>query len=489
MKVIGILISFLLFSMAIIAQQGTYTRIFSGYSYDEGIAAFRLPNKEIRLVGNTGSFGNGSTDVWLIALDSNGEFLWHKFYSGPNVEKVTSAIITPQGDIFMVGTTTQNTANSYQLYFLGLDQYGQVIVSKNYGGQNWDFGYGICQINDTSFALVGETYSQGAGASDLYLIKVNRQGDTAWTKTFGGIKEDRGNSVKLMPDSGLIIVGATKSFGNGSLDSYMLRLDANGDTLWTKVVPNISDAEFLSVAIDPDTSIVCSGYKSDSLNTYRDIDIQKFYQNADFHWSAHLLAEGEDCYATSIFRETNGDYTYTGITTRFSSTQYSNARITKIISSGWYKASRKIGHKNEDVGNMVSVDNFNGKHYLFIGTTKNFGVDRSGILFIRLDSTFQYDTTRLVETPTGIYASHKPETLKVYPNPVSDLLSIELPYHISKAKIMIFDITGKLVFSKNMATGIETYNLSVDGFVDGIYQLIIYDGQKQFQARFVKTSI
>ena len=488
MKAIGFLLISVLFSVSIMAQQGTYTRIFSGASYDEGIAAFRLPNKEIRLIGNTGSFGHGSTDVWLIALDSNGNFLWHKFYSGPNVEKANAAIMTIQGDIFLVGSTTQDQSKSYQLFFMGLDQYGQVIAQKNYGGLNWDFGYGICQIDDTSFALVGETYSKGAGESDVYLLKVNRQGDTLWTKTFGGVKEDRGQAVKLMPDSGLMIVGTTKSFGNGSFDSYMLRLDENGDTLWTKVIPHISDAEFLSFAIDPDTSIVCSGYQNDTLNTYRDVNVAKFDQQGNQIWSAAShLSEGEDAYATSIFREQNGNYTYCGITTKYSSTQYPDVRITRISSTGWWDASRRIGFDKEDVGKMISIDNFHGKHYFLMGTTKNYGVSRSGILFIRLDSAFHFDTTRIISTPTYIDKVQQSGAIRIYPNPATDFLSIDLPINQSEYTVMVYDVSGRLLLSSSIPSDTRVYNLSVQEFATGVYQIIIFNKQTHFQTRFIKT--
>ena len=103
----------ILFVSAVTAQS-TYTQVYSGNSYDEGVAAFRLPNNEIRLLGNTGSFGDGNTDVWLIALDSSANFLWHKYYGGTQIELIQEVVMTPEGDLFMVGSTTQNTSKSYQ---------------------------------------------------------------------------------------------------------------------------------------------------------------------------------------------------------------------------------------------------------------------------------------------------------------------------------------------------------------------------------------
>ena len=489
MKSIAI-IFFTLISVALLAQQPTYTRIFSGPSYDEGIAAFRLPNKEIRLIGNTGSFGHGGTDVWLIALDSNGVFLWQKFYGGPNVEQVKSAVMTPQGDIFMVGSTTQNSYGSYQVYFLGLDQYGQIIAYNNYGGGDWDFGYDICQISDTTFALVGETYSSGAGQSDVYLLKVNRQGILRWKKTYGGLLEDRGNSIKLLPDGGFLIAGASKSFGNTTFDSYLLRLNSVGDTLWTNVLPRITDAEFLSVALDSDTSIVCSGYRKDTLDTYRESDLMKFNLNGTVIWSRYLsLIEGADCYATSLIVGDNKTLVYTGITTKFATSNFTNAKVSQLDSNGWYNNAKSIGDINEDIGNAVSVDNFHGKHYFLIGTTKSYDVSRSGVFFVRLDSNLNYDTTRIVTTPTSIISqNYSVEEIDIYPNPVKDILNVELPSVNENLYLSVINMTGKVVFQTVIESNSQHFEVPTQAFAAGVYHIRIYSQKRLFQSRFIKVA-
>ena len=475
--------------MVSIAQQGTYTRIFSGPSYDEGIAAFRLPNKEIRLIGNTGSFGHGNTDVWLIALDSSGNFLWHKFYGGPNIEKVEDAVMTSKGDIFMVGSTTQNTNASYQVYFLGVDQYGQIISYNNYGGTNWEFGHGIDLVTDSTFVLTGETYSYGMGQSDVYVLKVNRKGDTLWTKTYGGLKEDRGNDINLMPDSGFMVVGATKSFGNGSMDSYMLRLNEIGDTVWTKVVSHISDAEYYSMAISPDTAVVCVGYLSDTLNTYHDVDVAKFDQYSNFKWSAAgQLSEGEECNIKSIFRDDNGDYIYCGITNKFSSSQYSNIRVARISSAGWWQSSVTIGESMEEVGNAISLDDFNGKHYFLIGTTKSYDVKRSGIFFVRLDSNFNFDTTRIIDTPTQINQAGQSQSIKIFPNPAYDYLNLDFSNINESGELNIIDMFGKIIKTVQIDANTNNFRISIANLENGAY-IISYQSRKMlFLQQFIKLS-
>lgn len=110
----------------------------------------------------------------------------------------------------------------------------QVTFEKTYGGNITDGGISGRQTIDGGYILVGLTNSFGAGNSDVYLIKTNADGDTLWTRTFGGTSYDAGYSVQQTTDSGYILTGYTSSFGAGWEDMYLIKTNSNGDTLWTK---------------------------------------------------------------------------------------------------------------------------------------------------------------------------------------------------------------------------------------------------------------
>ncbi|TES92242.1 MAG: T9SS type A sorting domain-containing protein, partial [Candidatus Cloacimonadota bacterium] len=69
------------------------------------------------------------------------------------------------------------------------------------------------------------TESFGAGIYDVYLIKTDSNGDTTWTKTYGGSNTDYGYSVVETSDDGCIIAGYTESFGAGSYDVYLAKTE------------------------------------------------------------------------------------------------------------------------------------------------------------------------------------------------------------------------------------------------------------------------
>ena len=68
---------------------------------------------------------------------------------------------------------------------------------------------------------------------NAYLMRANSNGDRDWSERYGGDGDDQASSVREASDGGYILTGTTDSFGAGLDDFYLIRTDANGDTVWT----------------------------------------------------------------------------------------------------------------------------------------------------------------------------------------------------------------------------------------------------------------
>jgi hypothetical protein len=92
----------------------------------------------------------------------------------------------------------------------------------------------VLQTADGGFIVGGYTMSQGAGQSDFWLIKTDSLGNTAWSKTYGGSNYDNGIALRILPDGGYLFGGSTQSYGGNDWDFWLVRTEADGDTLWTR---------------------------------------------------------------------------------------------------------------------------------------------------------------------------------------------------------------------------------------------------------------
>lgn len=118
-------------------------------------------------------------------------------------------------------------------FSLSFAQAPDTLWSKTYGGADNDGGYAVQQTSDSGYIITGWTYSFGAGGYDVYLIKTDSLGDTLWTRHYGGANSSMGWAVQQTADSGYIIVGNTALSGSEE-DVYCVKTDSNGDTVWTK---------------------------------------------------------------------------------------------------------------------------------------------------------------------------------------------------------------------------------------------------------------
>jgi len=199
-------------------SQITFERTYGGVLQEQGRSVQQTNDNGYIVGGMTSSFGSGSSDVYLIKTDEYGDTLWTKAYGGA-LNDWAYSVWQCFDDGYAAAGYTLSFGVSTDVYLIRTDEFGDTLWTRLYGGANDDAAYDMQQTADSGFVLTGYTSSYGLGSSDIYIIKTDLNGDTIWTKYYGGNGSETGYSIQQTNDNGYIIAGSTLSFGVGKWDS------------------------------------------------------------------------------------------------------------------------------------------------------------------------------------------------------------------------------------------------------------------------------
>jgi len=191
--------------------------------------------------------GLGNGDVYLIKTDSQGDTIWTRIFgniditSFPQTQNGNSVQQTTDGGYIICGKYYGPETYCGAIYLIKIDangnkQWHQIIGGDQSVGTSCAQGFSVKQTTDLGYIITGRIISNLPGSSwDIYLVKTDFQGDTIWTKSFGGVDDDCGYSVQQTTDGGYIVAGSVyKSIVNIYKDVYLIKTDNQGDTIWTK---------------------------------------------------------------------------------------------------------------------------------------------------------------------------------------------------------------------------------------------------------------
>jgi len=231
-----------------------WTRAYGGTGDDCGSSVQQTTDGGFVITGYTASFGSGYRDVYLVRTDASGDTLWTRTYGGPDEDIGYSVQQTTDGGFVVAGE------RSGDVYLIKTDGDGDTLWTRTYGGTFSDFGFSVQLTADGGYVIGGCTDSFGAGSYDFYLIKTDAAGDTLWTRTYGGAHWDVGRSARQTSDGGYIIAGETGSSGAGVEDAYLVRTDSQGDTLWTRTYGGPNEDRGFSVQQTSDGGYIATGW-------------------------------------------------------------------------------------------------------------------------------------------------------------------------------------------------------------------------------------
>lgn len=240
-----------------------WTRSYGG-NYDDLLMFIEQTNDGGYLFGSaTKSFGSNpgsDEDAYLVKIDQNGDTLWTRTYGGPGYDGFLSAKQLPDGGYICAGYTNMLAGTNGDFFLVRLNSSGDTLWAKAYGGSYGDTGIEVFRTNDNGFLLVGFTFSFGVNDNDFYLVKTDSSGNLLWSKTYGGNKIDY--LLAACETQGYLLVGMSKSYGAGidTTNAIAVNVDTAGNVLWSKVYAWDHVNSFQSVIVQAQNTILFCGY-------------------------------------------------------------------------------------------------------------------------------------------------------------------------------------------------------------------------------------
>ncbi len=353
----------------------TWAKAYGGNSADAANSIISTSDGYI-VAGGTYSFGAGKQDFLVIKLDTNGGVTWAKTFGGSDLDKAYSVISTSDGYV-VAGYTRSVGAGSADFLVIKLDTNGGITWVKTYGGRGSDYAKSIISTSD-GYLVVGMTYSFGAGDYDLLAIKLDTNGEITWARTYGGSSDDRAYSITSTSD-GYVVAGKTNSFGAGSDDLLVIKLDTNGDVTWTRTYGGSSNDIAYSATSTSDGYLIAGYTKSFGAGS-DDFFVIKLDANGEVTW-ARTYGGGSDDTAYSITSTSDG-YLVAGETYSFGAGSNDFLVINLDTNGGVTWARTYGGSSYERTYSIISTSD----GYVAAGYTRSVGAGSNDFLVIKLDT-------------------------------------------------------------------------------------------------------
>jgi len=359
-----------------------FCKAIGGANYDDSNSLIQTSDGGYAIAGTTFSFGAGGEDVYVVKLDANGNLQWTKTIGGKDADGGSSLIQTSDGGYVIAGTTFSFGAGGGDIYVVKLDANGNLQWTKTIGGPGDEAGASLIQTSDGGYAIAGTTFSFGAGGRDIYVVKLDANGNLQWTKTIGGPESEEGYSLIQTSDGGYVIAGSTNSFSAGKDDVYVVKLDANGNLQWTKTIGGPKIEAGFSLIQTSDGGYAITGFTTSFGAGEADVYIVKLDANGNLQWTK-TIGGPESEIGTSLIQTSDGGYAIAGYTKSFGAGS-GDVCVVKLDANGNLQWTKTIGAKNKNYSKSSLIQTSDGG-YAIAGHTESFGAGEWDVYLVKLD--------------------------------------------------------------------------------------------------------
>ncbi len=550
-----------LLTITLSAQNFEWAKAFGGQGIerDPSIAIDALGNSYITgLFKDTADFdpgpnifnltSQGYEDIFIVKLDSKGDFIWAKRIGGVEEDIPNSIALDASGNVYTtgyfedvvdfnpgVGTYNLTSNGVHDIFISKLDTNGNFEWAKSMGGTSIDDAFSIA-IGAKENVITTGTFSntvdfnpgvgifnlRSSGYKDIFISTLNTDGDFIAALSFGGVSDDRAQSITL-DDVGNIYtagyfegtvdfnpgIGVFNLTSEGDKDIYISKLDASARFIWAKKIGGTNRDEAFSIALDATGNIFTTGSFSGTVDFNpgaqlfyhtsagaKDIFISKLNTNGDFIWARRMGGVEDDIghsisldasgnvYTTGTFKETVDFDPKPPSVYNLTSAGFTDIFVSKLDTSGNFIWANSIGSSGSEYTSFLTLDT-SGNIY----TTGSFALTvdfdlGNGIENLTSKGDPDIFIQKLNNSTLSVSDNIFEKSLTVFPNPIQEKSTIELGALYDDITLTIRSITGQLIATTNYKAT-RTIDFSIKGN-SGLYFAEIRADNKRAALKIIK---
>lgn len=490
----------------------------------------------------------GFTDIFVLKLDSAGNFLWAKSMGGSSNDIGSSIALDDSANICITGyfsdtvdfdpgpgISNLTSIGFSDIFVLKLDSSGNFLWARGMGGSSYEVGISIGLESTGNIYVAGHFFGTAdfdpgpetnnlisLGSADIFILKLNSSGNFIWAKSMGGgayvsvsdMSVDGfgnvhtigsfSNEIDLDPGVGTSILTALDAD-----DIYISKLDSSGNYLWAVGIGGFYPDYGTSIAVDNSGNVFATGLYENSvdfdpgLETFylvsygrtRDIFILKLDVDGNFVWAKSIGGNDSDSGASiavdgSNNLYVNGSFSWTvdfdpgDEISNLISNGLSDIFILKLDSLGNFVWAKGVGGTSSDGSKNIALDG-NGNVYT-TGTYReivDFDPGEGVSDFASEGSTDMY-ILKLGPTIMAVLENSFENGLTIYPNPTSSIINLDMGTSYDELYIVIRNQLGQEVLEKSFS-GANPLQFNIEGTA-GIYFIEISSGNKRATLKIVK---
>jgi hypothetical protein len=476
-------------------SQQYFYKLYSGNGFDKGEDIIETLDSSYIIAGSSGSWG-GNAQAFLMKIDSLGNYVWSHPYGGDESEEAVSVMERPGSGFYIAGISNSTSQGNFDAMLIKTDVNGNQEWTKTYANPAWDRITDALMTKDTGIVMVGYRQELLGSESDMLLMRLNKDGDTLWTKTIGTIGEDHATSVTRFQDSLYIVIGDMFVPDSNVVKGCMITFNDQGTILSQLMIGPKSGAYHLADISSGENKLYIVGNRKvneqNHDNFARILDGNGVFQSEYTEADATPNTLTDSKFEQVVFMPNP----YYLLSICFQYRNLSNSQFSYDLNNGIYDATfaywwgvptTVIINEGIDQCNEMTPTHDGGFISVGFNTMVNDGLNAinggSNIYVMKyhpnhtqpLLTDTVFTLNQLVET---IELNQSFVELTMYPNPTSHELNVSLSDQVS-GDYFVSDLMGKRLLTGKLESN---FTIETSTWNQGIYFLNI--GQHSF--KFIK---